>query len=459
MRDSENMRIDARTVPVVHSWPILGSLPALACCGLPYLDAKRRELGDVFRIDLGPLSMVMLHHPEHVHHIMRARSTNYVKRGTFWTSVRSLVGTGLTGSEGEIWRLRRRMMNPQFRRQRLQRLCDVMIETIDTQLSAWPTGHRSLIVSQAVSKATMEVLVQTMFSSGINPEQSERLSEAMDVSLSFMLRRLITDALPAWVPIPGRRAYEGAVAHIDDFLYEIIKQRRTEGEFGEDLLGMLLLMQDDASQQGLDADALRDETVALFAAGYETTASTVSWALVRMARDPELYARVVAEVDRVLGARLPTADDLPRLEFVQRVFQETLRLDGPVFILPRQAVEDDVIGGFHIAAGTTVTILLERVHRHPEFWTDPDRFDPDRFLPQRVIERHPCAWIPFGTGQRKCIGEHFAMMEGVLMLSMIVQRFRLGVINQESPKAEYAIVRRLNENCRMRLFPRHHSRA
>ncbi|MCB9795075.1 MAG: cytochrome P450 [Alphaproteobacteria bacterium] len=441
-------------LPRTRSWPLIGDLPELRRFGPDYLEAQRSELGDLFMIQAGPLPVVLLHHPEHVEHVLVRNASNYAKQGSFWSAVRSLIGLGLPTIEGEVWRSRRRMMNPHFRRKRIAALGEAMAETIDQELARWRVGGEPFNVGHALSRATMAVIVRTMFGAGIEPEQSEQVAEAMSFSLDHMLQKVVTDTLPTWVPVPGRRAHAEAVARIDEVLSAVIARRKAEGGGGDDLLTMLLEMRDDETGQGLDDQQLRDETMSMFIAGYETTAASVGWAAARLAADPELQRALQQEADAVLGDRRPTAQDAHALPLALRVFHEALRLDAPVYFLPRVAVEDDVIAGHHVPAGTMVSVMIDRVHRHPDFWDEPDRFDPDRFLPERAKGRHPAAWIPFGHGQRQCIGKHFANMEGVFLLSMMAQRFWLEPAGEPLPEPQFAITRRPLGGVSLRLHRR-----
>jgi cytochrome P450 len=430
---------------------VLGNLPGLLRGGLDYVEARQRELGDLYRLDIGPQEVVLLNHPDHAKHVLIDHVDNYLKEGTFWSSVRSLIGLGLPTIEGDVWRKRRRMMNPQFRRQRLMDLGAEMVETIDAQLDTWPTGG-IFDAGRAVSRTTMAVIVRTMFGTSLDPEQANAVADSMSFSLDHMLQRVVTDALPSWMPVPGRRAHRESVARIDAVLYELIERRRRQDTEADDLLGMMLEMRDEGA--GLSDEELRDETMSLFVAGFETTASSVSWGLARMALDPSLYEPLAEEVDRVLGGRPPTVEDLPQLQATERYFMETLRLDGPVFFLPRTAVADDVLGGTKIPAGTMVSLMLDRIHRHPDVWEDPDRFDPDRFSPERSAGRHPCAWIPFGAGRRVCIGKSFALMEGVFLLASIVQRYSLEPTDRTKLKARLALTKRPRDGVPLRLVRR-----
>lgn len=417
------------------------------------MESQEAEHGGLLKIDLGPQSMVLLCHPDHAQHVLRTNAANYAKQGTFWSSVRSLLGLGLPTSEGDAWRTRRRMMNPQFRKQRIAELGRVMANVVTEQLDTWPTDGQVVRVSDLVNQVTMAVIVRTMFGTGLSPEQSATVSEAMGFSLDHMLQKVMTDALPAWMPVPGRKAHQRAVERIDGVIYELLEQRRESGT-GDDLLSMMLLMRDDESGKGLTDTEVRDETMSIFVAGYETTATAVSWTINRLAEDPGFAERLQHEADTVLNGRPPGPDDVDDLPFAGRVFQEMLRMQGPVWFLAREAVEDDEIDGTPIPAGTLVSLMLNRIHRNPEAWDDPDVFDPDRFLPERSEGRHPCAFVPFGAGQRQCIGKGFAMLEGTLLIASLAQRFRFERGPDGAVETQYAITMRPRDGLPLRIHSR-----
>jgi len=170
---------------------------------------------------------------------------------------------------------------------------------------------------------------------------------------------------------------------------------------------------------------LRDEVTTLFLAGYETTSIALTWAWDFLTHRPDVMEKLQAEVDSVLGDRQPTFADVMKLPYCRMVLQETLRIRPSAWQLPRTAIEDDEIDGYRIPAGTTVTGLIYMCHYHPEQWDKPEEFDPERFQPEKSEKRHKFAYMPFGAGQRKCIGMDFALLEGQLALAMIAQRYKL----------------------------------
>jgi cytochrome P450 len=175
----------------------------------------------------------------------------------------------------------------------------------------------------------------------------------------------------------------------------------------------------------MDDKQLRDEMVTFLVAGHETTSVALSWTGYLISRHRHVGERLEDELDSVLGGRVPTKDDLENLPYVRMVFEEAMRLYPPVWGTIRQAYEDDEIGGHKLPAGMTVSVSPYVTHRHPEFWDEPEHFDPERFTPDKISARHPLAYFPFGAGPRACVGRHFAMLEGQLILAMLLQRFRL----------------------------------
>jgi cytochrome P450 len=231
--------------------------------------------------------------------------------------------------------------------------------------------------------------------------------------------------LPDWVPLPGKKQYRQAQMKFDEMTYKVITQCRREGNAGHYLLGMLMDLVDVESGEGMTDEQIRNEIATLFMAGYETTAIALSWAFEYLTLYPEIMAKLQTEVDQALAGRRPALSDLPNLGYARMVLQETMRIRPPGFWLPRTAIAADTIDGYPIPTGTNLIVLNYMYHRHPDFWPEPDHFDPERFTPDKIAHRHKFAWIPFGAGQRLCIGRDFSLMEGQLALAMVLQRYQV----------------------------------
>jgi cytochrome P450 len=276
----------------------------------------------------------------------------------------------------------------------------------------------------------MNVVSAAMMGSQTSRARAESVGRDLVFAMDHAFRAMLAHRVPSWMPFPGREHFAQAIANMRREVQQIIEERRYRPNEGDDLLALLIGLTDEAGA-GMTDEALIDETMSLLIAGYETTSSGLQWCLHLLTEHPEHLGRLREECDAVLRGRTPRPEDLRRLSYARWVMQEALRLYPPVWWLPRMAAEDDEIGGYAIAKGTMVAPIMYTVHRHPDFWPDPERFDPERFAPARAAGRHPLAWVPFGAGPRKCIGQELSLMESTLALAMITQRFELAASGRQ----------------------------
>ena len=224
------------------------------------------------------------------------------------------------------------------------------------------------------------------------------------------------------LPSPGSRRFDQVLREIDEFIFGLIREGRRSGQDQGDLLSMLLLARDE-SGTGMSDRQLRDELVTLMVAGLDTTALAVSWALFLLARHPEAQLRLKAEVDQVLGERSPTFAELPQLRFADAVLKESMRLYPPAWLIGREAMNDCEVGGQSIKRGESIILSQWLVHRDLRHFPDAAAFRPERWLEASISDLPKFAYFPFGGGPRVCIGNNFAVMEGILVLAAIFQRF------------------------------------
>jgi len=230
------------------------------------------------------------------------------------------------------------------------------------------------------------------------------------------------------LPLPRMIRLRRARERVDGIVYRIIRERRAEGRDHGDLLSMLLAAQDVEGDGGSMTDKqLRDESITLILAGHETTSNALTWAFFLLASNPEVEARLHAELDSVLGGRLPAADDLPALPYTEMVLAETLRLYPPAYAVGRWSLEDHAFGPYVIPRHSVVLTSQWVMHHDPRFYPDPDRFDPERWRPEPRAARPKYAYFPFGGGNRVCIGEGFAWMEAIMILATLAQQWRMRV--------------------------------
>lgn len=431
----------------------MGVLPSFLHDPLGVL-RRASALGDVSRLELGFIDAVTLHHPDHVDHVFRAHHRNYLKEGPFWEGVRMLLGNGLPTASGEGWLRHRRMMQPQFHRQRLAGLANAVVEVLDDSL-AWDdvgSSWQTLDVGRRMPRVAMRVVLATLLGTQTSPARLETLGRETELAGEHAFRAMLAARLPSWLPVPGRGSFERSVSTLQREVRRIVDERRRESDEADDLLSLLITATDEDGA-AMSTDQLVDETMSLLIAGYDTTASGLQWCLHLLAEHPEHLGRLREECDAVLRGRMPRPEDLRRLGYARWVMQEALRLYPPIWWLPRMAAEDDEIAGHRIAKGSIVAPVMYSVHRHPAFWPEPERFDPERFTPERSAGRHPLAWVPFGAGPRKCIGQELSLMESTLTLAMLTQRYELAASGHRvRPKVETVL--RPADGVRLRIRQR-----
>jgi cytochrome P450 len=293
-----------------------------------------------------------------------------------------------------------------------------------------------------------------MFGSALAPAEAEQIAQAMAYIIDFMLKGMVTRLLPPWLPVPGRARYRVAIQTIDTIIFRMLNRAEQGADLGDTLLSLMRRATDAETGEQMTAAQIRDEAVAIFVAGFETTSVAMAWALHVLTQEPEIGQRLQDEVDAVLGTRAPGFAELQQLSYTRKVLQETLRLYSPTYWLPRTPVEDDEIDGYRIPAGTLVGILTHVIHRHPDCWESPERFDPERFSPERSVGRPKQAWLAFGGGQRQCIGKELAMMEGQLILARIAQRFRVTALPGRKARVHFTTTLRARTGVWVRLAVR-----
>ncbi len=408
----------------------LGFFRALQKDPLGFLMGCRRQYGDVVRVRAFPIETLIFTHPSDVRTVLQDHHHNYWK-GSLFTKLKRVAGEGLVFSDGDLWRRQRQLVQPAFRRDRIAALAPMMVACCDRMLERWEilaAEGRPIEVAEELSLLTLEIAARALFGSDLG-EDRERFREAIEGGLAYANHLVNHFATPPLaVPTPTNLRARRAIRAIDEILWKVITQRRQDPEDRGDLLSMLLAARDAETHEAMDDQQLRDECTTFIVAGHETTAMALTWSLHLLSLHPGSERQLHDEGVRVVGDELPTFEDLSALSFSRWVFEESMRLYPPVWVLARQSYQDDEVGGQHVPAGTVVTLSPYVTHRHPEFWEHPEGFDPERFNPERSLDRPEYAYYPFGGGPRRCIGMQFASMEAQLVLTMIHQRFELQAV-------------------------------
>jgi cytochrome P450 len=389
-----------------------------------------RDYGDVVRTRFLWVYAYFLYNPDDIETLLTTNARSYRKA----QSLRSpffyrLVGNGLVTSEGDFWRRQRRLAQPAFHRQRISSYGDIMVQYAQRTIATWRDGEpRDL--SRDMTRLTLEIVVKTLFNSDISQD-----ADHVGQILTSLVKPFASQATLKWIldnrlPTPGHRRYFNAVSEIDRIVFRIIAERRASGSDEGDLLSMLLQAQDDDGTRMSDAQ-LRDEVMTLFLAGHETTALALSWSWYLLASHPEAEKKFHAELDEVLGGRTPSVSDMPGLRYTEMIAKEAMRLYPPAYAVGREAIEETEIGGFRVPKGTQLFAFQWVTHRDPRFFDDPAAFKPERWTTEKSEQLPKYAYFPFGGGPRQCIGNYFAMMEIVLLLATIGQRFRFALTEEK----------------------------
>jgi cytochrome P450 len=389
-----------------------------------------REYGDVARMRGGPWSMYLVSHPNDVRYVLYDNHKNYSKKDRINALLKPVLGEGLLTSEGALWRQQRRLMQPAFHAQQLASIDAVVTDATRSMLERWRThaaGGQPLEVLSEMRRLTFRILGKTLFGTDVTyTDETDWAATVFFEYFDYESRHFLS--VPQRIPTPRNRRFRKALRAMDKIVDDIIDKRLHQGQSNGDLLSMLLLAEENEASGRIKGQQLRDEVATLIRVGYETPAVALAWTWYFMSKYPEVERRLRAEVADVLDGRTPTFHDLPRLKYTRAVVEESMRLCPPVWAVSRGAIEDDQIGGYYVPANSVVVLCPYITHRHPAFWENPEGFDPERFMPERSADRPRGAYLPFGGGPRRCIGDDFAMIEAQLIIPMITQIFRLDLM-------------------------------
>lgn len=398
-----------------------------------------REPG-VRQIPLPRSSPYVVSDPALIDEVLVGRSKLFIK-DAMTRALSAIVGDGLLVSDGEHWRRQRRLAQPAFHRERIAAYGATMVEHAERLSARWRDGE-AIDIHAAMMRLTLDIVAATLFASGVD----QAAADAIAGSINEIMARFANPAHSffPWLgrlPLPVNRRYVAAQANIDAVIRGIIADKRRTGRDEGDLLSMLLHARDVDGGQMSDKD-LRDEALILFVAGHETTALALSWTWMLLSQHPAAWARLVAELDEVLGDRAPTMDDVPRLKYTEWVILESMRLYPPAWSIGREATVDVELGGVTIPRRGQLWLFQWATHRDPRYFPRPDEFEPERWDGdlQRRLPR--CAYFPFGGGPRLCIGINFAMLEAVLVLAALARRWRPFVRAEDRPRPQFSITLR-----------------
>jgi len=420
---------------------------------LPFFQNLAAQFGDLSYFRLGPQEAFFLNHPDYIKDVLVTNHASFHK-GLALQRAKRLLGEGLLTSEDEVHRRQRRLAQPAFHRSRIASYARAMTAYGSQTCARWRDGD-TLDMSAEMMQLTLGIVGKTLFDADVVSDAQE-VGEAMTVVMDlFNTITIPFFELIQKLPLPQLRRFDTAKARLDAIIYRLIEQRRLAGEDRGDLLSMLLLAQDtEVDGGGMTDEQLRDELMTIFLAGHETTANALTWTWYLLSQNPEAEARLHEEIDRVLEGRLPDFDDVAKLKYTEMVLAESMRLYPPAWALGRLAMEDFEIGGYVVPRKSLVLMSQFVMHRDPRYFADPLKFDPDRWTTEARESRPQFSYFPFGGGPRRCIGEGFAWMEGILLIATIARQWQMRLVPNHPVVLKPVITLRPKYGMRMTVIRR-----
>jgi cytochrome P450 len=421
---------------------------------LSFMDQVARAYGDIVYFKLGPQDVYFLNHPDFIKDVLVTHHQSFIKGRALQRSKR-LLGEGLLTSEGEFHRRQRRLAQPAFHRQRIASYASVMTDYSARVMGRWRDGE-TLDISQEMMRLTLAIVGKTLFDADVEAEAQE-IGAALTVVMDLFDTLLMPfSELLEKLPLPQNKRFKKARERLDATIYRIIKEHREGGEDHGDLLSMLLLAQDEEDRRGggMTDEQVRDEAMTIFLAGHETTANALTWTFYLLSQHADVEARLHEELDQVLGGRTPLMDDVARLPYTEMVLTEAMRLYPPAWAVGRLAVRDHEVGGYVVPGGSLVLLSQYAMHHDARFFPAPERFDPLRWTTEARESRPQFSYFPFGGGPRRCIGEGFAWMEGILLISTLARKWRMRLVPEQRVEVRPVITLRPKHGMRMTISHR-----
>ncbi|HEY2471479.1 MAG TPA: cytochrome P450 [Terracidiphilus sp.] len=413
------------------------------------LSKYNEAFGDTFRFYLGGLKEAIVSiDPAVIQHVLKTNAENYQKSEIQVKRMGHFLGKGLLTTHGEAWRTQRRLIQTGFKE--LAMLSSIMQDSLteslrdfDSQISVGPVDIYSHLM-----KMTFAMVARSLFGARLKDEDIDLVSHTICTVQEFIVRQTLQPYLNPWFAVSGElRKHEDMRISADAVLFEYIRKRRHEPP-GHDLLQTLM----DARYsdgEGMSDELVLSESMQLLVAGHETSSNALSWLLYLLSTHQDCLERVRQEFCSVLGdAPLGHADVL-KFEYTTQVIYETLRLYPPFWMIDRIAVSDDHVGDVVIPSGSTVIVYVYGAHHAPRYWQNPEIFDPERFSKEEMKQRTPFTFLPFGGGPRVCIGQHYAMLQILMILSELIRRYDFELVPGQTIEPRPMVILRPKHGIRM----------
>lgn len=402
--------------------PLVGNLFDFGRDQLGFFTHVAQAYGDIVSLQLAGWPALLVGDMAAIEKVLVKDHRTFVKNRVVWRHVTALFGQGLLTSEGSFWQRQRRLAAPAFAGRQLLAYDGDMVALTEHMLDDWRAGQ-ILDVHPEMMALTLRIAAKTLFDSEVEQDIADMDHALNDLIAEMAVRFKRPFLIPDAVPLPGHLRYRRAIRTVERVVSRMIAERRANGfEDRPDFLSRLMAARDE-NDRPMSDELLRDEAITLLLAGHETTALALSWTFYLLGQHPEVDAQMAAEIGEAIGGRAPTADDLPRLKYTESVVMESMRLYPPAWTIGRESTGPFELGDYSFPAGTTIFVSPWVLHRDERYFDEPERFRPERWMGSLARDLPRFAYMPFGGGPRICIGQRFAMIEAVLILATIAQRF------------------------------------
>ena len=415
--------------------------------------------GDIAHFKFGRQNVYLLNRPDYIEDVLVTNYKNFIKSRGLQVS-RRLLGNGLVTSEGESHDKQRHLIQPTFYPKRIKSYADIMVKQALDMCNSWNDGT-ILDIHKEMIKLTLAIICKTVLGYDIEPGHDE-VGDNLKTCMKYFNRLLMPfGELIEKIPLlPLNKGFQTAKRDLDSIVYRMIKEHRKKLDKGhekkedDDLLFTLLQAQDEEAGIGKMTDEqLRDEVMTIFLAGHETTANALTWTYYLLSEHPTIETKLQEELHSIFGSNktIITADDVPRLEYTEKILTESMRLYPPAWALGRQGIDDYKVGGYTIPKGSIILMSQYVMHRNPRYFPEPDRFYPDRWTEEFKKQLPRFSYFPFGGGIRGCVGEPFAWLEAILLVATISRQWRMKHVPSHKVELKALITLRPKYGMQMKL--------
>jgi cytochrome P450 len=453
---------------------------------LTVLHKLSKEYGDISHFKFGGHDIYLINHPDYIKHVLVTHNNNFIKSRGLQLAKR-ILGEGLLTSEGELHHSQRQLIQPVFQPDEIPNYANIITNYALDISSKWnDDDHCKIDIHREFMHLTLAIVCKAFFNISIEESETKEIDQYVTTLIEYFNRARIPFAeVIEKLPLPNNIRFRHAKRELDKIIYRIIDSHRNsnsndytlEEESHKDLINLLLQGQkddhispnennnksDNKMKKKIHNDIntykqqLRDNVTTIFLAGHETVANALTWTFYLLSYNPEEEKMLHEEVDSVLDNNdhtVPTVKDIPKLEYTEKVFAESMRLYPPAWAIGRQAINDCKIDDYVIPAGSSILMSQYLMHHDPRYFPEPERFDPERWSPSEKAKRPRFSYFPFGGGPRSCIGESFAWMEGILVIATVARRWKMRVIPGHPVILQPLVTLRPKYGMQMRLTDR-----